>query len=153
MSGTLEHVLDTIHTIIYQISRIRGFETIHSLRVTTAAYHFQSGVDEQLIMARTGLRSIGGIRTYKRVGENQKQTLSDVLNSATNGEPQLKKQWLEESTETVLHESISVNTSLPSTSLHAPIIHFYWMLICKYPSTSTSSNSPQYIMPCPIIPL
>ena len=44
---------------------INGYKTNHSLRVTTATRLFQSGVDEQLIMARTGHRSLDGIRTYK----------------------------------------------------------------------------------------
>ena len=65
---------------------------------------FQSGVDEQL-MSPTGHSSIEDIQTYKKVREKQKQALSDVLTSATNGEePQLKKRCLQESTETVLHD-------------------------------------------------
>ena len=62
-----------------------GFKTTHSLRVTTATRLFQSGVEEQLIMSRTGHHSIEGIRTYKRISEEQKLALSSVLNNATNG--------------------------------------------------------------------
>ena len=68
---------------------ITGFKTNHSLRVTTATRLFQSGIDEQLIMSRTGHCSLEGIRTYKRVSENQQEEVSAVLNGATN-EPELK---------------------------------------------------------------
>ena len=64
---------------------IGGFKTNHSLRVTSATRLFQSGVDEQLIMGRTGHRSIDGMRTYKRDSNEQKEDISHVLNSATNG--------------------------------------------------------------------
>ena len=48
---------------------IKGFKTNHSLRVTNATRLFQNGVDEQLIMSRTGHRSIEGVRTHKRISE------------------------------------------------------------------------------------
>ena len=64
---------------------IPGFKTNHSLRVTSATRLFQSGVDEQLIMSHTGHRSVDGVRSYKRVCEDQKKSVSDVLNSASNG--------------------------------------------------------------------
>ena len=53
--------------------------------MTNATRLFQSGVDEQLIMSRTGHRSVQGVRTYKRVSEDQKLVLSSVLNAATDG--------------------------------------------------------------------
>ncbi len=63
---------------------IEGFKTNHSLRVSNATRLFQSGVDEQLIMSRTGHRSVAGVRTNKRVSEEQKRALSSVLNSTTS---------------------------------------------------------------------
>ena len=44
-------------------------------------------------MGRTGHRSINGICIYKWVSNEQKEDISNVLNSATNGDiqPQLKK--------------------------------------------------------------
>ena len=65
---------------------LTGFKTNHSLRVTNATRLFQSGMDEQLIMSNTGHRSVDGVRSYKRIGEDQKKAISQVLNSATNGE-------------------------------------------------------------------
>ena len=64
---------------------IEGFKTNHSLRVSAATRLFRSGVDEQLIMSRTGHRSLDGVRTYKRVSEEQKMALSSILNATTNG--------------------------------------------------------------------
>ena len=59
---------------------IQGFKTNHSLRVTNATRLYASGVDEQLVMERTGHRSVDGVRTYKRTSEEQQVALSDVLN-------------------------------------------------------------------------
>ena len=75
-----------IHTLASTVKRlcekagIEGYKTNHSLRVTTATRLFQSGVDEQLIMERTGHRSTDGIRAYKRSCPEQAEQLSKVLN-------------------------------------------------------------------------
>ena len=61
-------------------ANIDGFKTNHSLRVTAATRLFQSGTDEQLIMDRTGHRSIDGIRAYKRISQDQEKEVSSVLN-------------------------------------------------------------------------
>ncbi len=58
---------------------IEGFKTNHSLRATTATRLYQSGVDEQLVMERTGHRSLEGVRNYKRTSSQQKEALSDIL--------------------------------------------------------------------------
>ena len=42
-------------------------------------------------MARTGHRSIEGVRTYKRISEQQVKDVSTLLNDATNGAPAVKK--------------------------------------------------------------
>ena len=60
---------------------ISGFRTNHSLRATTATRLYQTNVDEQLIMERTGHRSLEGVQEYKRTSDNQKEQLSDLLNS------------------------------------------------------------------------
>ena len=57
---------------------IQGFKTNHSLRVSLATRLFQNGIDEQLIMTKTGHRSTDGVRKYKRVGNDQLQMLSQV---------------------------------------------------------------------------
>ena len=59
---------------------IEGFKTNHSLRATTATRLYQSGVDEQLVMERTGHRSLEGVRSYKRSSDEQREALSDILN-------------------------------------------------------------------------
>ena len=61
---------NTLSQTVSRLCKTAGiprFKTNHSLRVTTATRLFQSGIDEQLIMDRTGHRSIDGIRRYKRV--------------------------------------------------------------------------------------
>ena len=62
-------------------AQIQGFRTNHSLRATAATRLFQASVDEQLIMERTGHRSLKGVRSYKRTSDNQREALSDILNS------------------------------------------------------------------------
>ena len=51
-------------------SGVEGYKTNHSLRVTAATRLYHKGVDEQLIMERTGHRSLDGVRSYKRVRSN-----------------------------------------------------------------------------------
>ena len=46
---------------------ITGFKTNHSLRATTATRLYASGIDEQLVMERTGHRSLPGVQSYKRI--------------------------------------------------------------------------------------
>ncbi len=58
---------------------IGGYKTNHSLRVTAATRLYQAGVDEQLIMKRTGHRSIEGVRVYKRASDDQEQVVSAIL--------------------------------------------------------------------------
>ena len=56
----------------------------HLLRVTSAMRLFQSGVDKQLIiMSHTGHRSVDGVRSYKRISEEQKKKVSGILSSVS----------------------------------------------------------------------
>lgn len=59
---------------------IGGFKTNHSLRATSASRLHQSGVEEQMVMERTGHRSVDGVRSYQRTSEEQRIALSDILN-------------------------------------------------------------------------
>ena len=58
---------------------IGGFKTNHSLRATSTSRLYQSGVEEQMVMERTGHRSVDGVRSYKRTSDEQRMTLSDIL--------------------------------------------------------------------------
>ena len=60
---------------------ILGYKTNHSLRATAATRLYASGIDEQLVMKRTGHRSIEGIRSYKRTSLHQKEAVSDILSN------------------------------------------------------------------------
>ena len=58
---------------------IKGFKTNHSLRATTASRLYHNGIDEQLIMERTGHRSLDGVRSYKKTNEDQQIDISRTL--------------------------------------------------------------------------
>ena len=73
----------TVSTLC-QKGGIDGYKTNHSLRVTAATRLFHEGIDEQLIMERTGHRSIDGVRTYKRTCSEQHAKLSDVLHGSSS---------------------------------------------------------------------
>ena len=61
-------------------ANIPGYKTNHSLRATTATRLYVEGIDEQLVMERTGHRSIEGVRSYKRTSSEQQENISDILN-------------------------------------------------------------------------
>ncbi len=63
---------------MYKVCGIQGFKTNHSLRATAATQLYSSGIDEQLVMERTGQRNIEGIRSYKRTMK-QKEVVSNIL--------------------------------------------------------------------------
>ena len=63
--------LDNMVKKMYADANITGYKTNHSLRATTATRLYHAGVDEQLIMERTGHRSLDGVRRYKRTSDNQ----------------------------------------------------------------------------------
>ena len=63
-----------------QSAGIPGFKTNHSLRATATSRLYHCGVDEQLIMERTGHRSLEGVRSYKRTSNTQRENLSSILN-------------------------------------------------------------------------
>ena len=59
---------------------IQGYKTNHSIRTTAATRLYQAGVDKQVVMERTGHRSLEGVRSYKRTCDDQRGALSDRLN-------------------------------------------------------------------------
>ena len=54
---------------------ITVYRTNHSLRATTATRLYQAGVDEQLIMERTGHHSVDAVRSYKRTSAEQLENI------------------------------------------------------------------------------
>ena len=60
---------------------IPGYKTNHSLRATAATRFYQAGVDEQLIMEKTGHKSLEGLRIYKRTNMEQHENLSDIMSA------------------------------------------------------------------------
>ena len=58
---------------------IQSFKTNPSLRVSLATKLFQNGIDEQLIMTKTGHCSTDGVRKDKRIGNDQLQMENPFL--------------------------------------------------------------------------
>ena len=77
------NALDGTVARLCQGAKIPGYCTKHSLRTTAATRLFHASVDEQLIMERTGHRNLEGVRSYKRTSDDQREALSDILNSGT----------------------------------------------------------------------
>ena len=74
------NTLNKMVTRMCSAAGINGYKTNHSLRATTATRLYHAQVDEQLIMERTGHRSLDGVRSYKRTGKEQHAALSDIIN-------------------------------------------------------------------------
>ncbi len=66
---------------LFKAAGLEGHYTNHSLRATSATRLFDAGVDEQLIMSRTGHSSTASVRSYKRISESLQDLTSSVLNS------------------------------------------------------------------------
>ena len=88
------------------------YKTNHSLRATTATRLLHAGVDEQLIMERTGHRSTDGVRSYKRTSIEQQQVLSDIVNLSVKR--QKKEVSFMESSATATQESTRLQVILQS---------------------------------------
>ena len=78
--NTLEHMMAKMCAK----AQIQGYKTNHSLRATAASRLYHKGIDEQLIMERTGHRSIEGVRSYKRTHEQQQIEVSNILQAAAS---------------------------------------------------------------------
>ena len=73
------HTLKNMVKDMCRRAGIEGYKTNHSLFAPTARL-FHAGIDEQLIMERTGHKSLDGVRSYKRTSEEQQAALSDIVN-------------------------------------------------------------------------
>ena len=124
-------------TCICKCAGIEGYKTNHSLRATSTTRLYQAGVDEQLVMERTGHRSLEGVRSYKRTSDTQREALSDIINlqkTVTPPPPSTDSQCTQRSTEcrssapqTVqsTHSSqLLQGLSLPSATFHNCTITF-----------------------------
>ena len=63
------HLANTVACLCKQAG-IQGHKINHSLWATVASRLYQAGVDEQLVMERTGYRSLDGIRSYQQTSED-----------------------------------------------------------------------------------
>ena len=102
----------TLHNTVSRIcttAGIRVFKTNHSLRVTAATCLFHAGVEEELIMERTGHHSTDGIRVYKRSGIEQQQAISDIL-SRSSKKQKLDNPVQDNACTSLVSTSASLNT-------------------------------------------
>ena len=85
-------------------AQIQGYKTNHSLRATAASRLYRKGIDEQLIMERTGHRSIEGIRSYKRTDQQQQIEVSNILQVSSDNQSKRDRSTMppNESTSAVL---------------------------------------------------
>ena len=88
---------------------LEGYKTNHSLRVTAATRLYNAGVDEQLIMQRTGHRSIEGVRIYKRTSEQQQEDVSSLLESKPSSNAKRFKKTQDNDDGSLLPESITLS--------------------------------------------
>ena len=122
---------------------IEGFHTNHSLRATTTSRFYQAGVDEQLVMERTGHRSAEGVRSYKRSSDTQRQVLSDIVNgTVTPPTPPTQNQLPGMATCTAVQSKSQVlqGLSLPSATFKNCSVNFY--LHPHDVSAATSTRTP-----------
>ena len=63
----------------------RPTEKIPNNGKRTCQRYTHKGIDEQLIMERTGHRSLEGVRSYKRTDEQQQIAVSNVLQQNAPG--------------------------------------------------------------------
>jgi hypothetical protein len=70
--------LQFLYVFLFLSLIFSGFYSNHSLRATCATRLFQCGVDEQLIAAKTGHRSLA-IRSYKRPCLRQEKEVSTII--------------------------------------------------------------------------
>ena len=74
-------MVKNVHALLYNIIMSTYLPKFLELP-QSAPCLFQNGVDQQLIMSHTGHRSVD---SYKRIGEEQKKSVSHILNTAHSG--------------------------------------------------------------------
>ena len=75
---------DTLDKAVARMCSLGGVGGYRTIRATAATRLYQAGVDEQLIMEKTGHRSTEGARSYKHTSEQQLQQLSDILHGSSS---------------------------------------------------------------------
>ena len=135
-----------------------GYRTNHSLCATRL---YQCGVEEQLIMKRTGHCSLEGVRSYKRTSAAQ---LSDILNKTEeplhtmSSSPSLN--WAHQSMQSATrsnhllkdslfrryHSTTAMSPSMLGHRLHPPLAHLrkqdeWWLRM-----TRTLLYNPRYFL-------
>ena len=147
IAGSLVYLLvANIVSTTCKLAGIGGYKTNHSLRATAATQLYSSGVDEQLVMERTGHRSTEGVRSYKRTSSEQQEIVSDILSSCKRSctELQLLPQPLAQpasSASQIVPSTSDVNmVNMPTQQLDLLIMLAPSTLVRVQTSPSTSTN-------------
>ena len=112
---------------------ITGFKTNHSLRATSTTRLYESGIGEQLVMERTGHRSLEGVCSYKRTTDSQREVVSDILNRQTQSSvetvpPSSQVTTIQQLTplvQSALSSQLLQGLSLPSATLSHCTVNFH----------------------------
>ena len=89
---------------MFYILYLTGFFTNHSLRSTCATRLYAAGVDEQLVMERTG-HQLNAVRQYKRTCDDQ-ITVSDIVQNQKTSMP-------------IPEQNVMCNLSVPNITINA----------------------------------
>ena len=68
---------------MFENAKMMPNKSNHALRATCATRMFCAGVDEQIIMKKTGHRSVKGVRSYKRIHDHQLQEASMKIDGSS----------------------------------------------------------------------
>ena len=118
-------ILDKTVNRLCELAGINGYKTNHSLRATATSRLYQSGVDEQLVMERTGHRSLKGVRSYKRTSDSQRENISDILNGSEKTKLDSVALSTSQTVTSTLQCSSQLRTlSLPSATFHQCTVNF-----------------------------
>ena len=107
---------------------IMGYKTNHSLRATATTRLYESGIDEQLVMERTGHRSIEGARSYKRTTNKQAEADSDILSKRQCREVAISELTRKKDNACSLPESTVTSNTIPFAKVHGKV----WCILFQF---------------------
>ena len=134
---------NTLAKIVPDIAAAAGMKgnyTSHTPKASCAMQLYDQGVDEQLIMERTGHRSVEAVRVYKRTTEGLVKTVSGALEpSAKRQRTSTQVQPLSETTNVSAHQYPPISVSCTQTQ-HSSEVGEFNLQYCnvhihKYPSS------------------
>ena len=131
---------------------IEGYKTNHSLRATVTSRLYQAGVDEQLVMERTGHRSVEGVRSSKRTSDDQRMALSDILNKRPRSNVTMDLEVVAQSAPATVPQNLLSSKSsyqqqfqalnlAPSCTFNDSTVNFCRVYVCSSRKRSTNKKT------------